>query len=47
MSISIEQAKIIASAIRPQIRAYIEMNREKYENFLKTEKDNGKEIKNV
>ena len=30
-----EQAKIIATAIRPQIKVYIEANREKYEKFLK------------
>ena len=34
-----EQAAIIASAIRPQIRAYIIANCEKYEAFLRAERE--------
>ena len=35
MELSKEQAKIIASAIIPDIRAYIDAHREEYEAWLK------------
>ena len=38
-----EQVQIIAAAIRPQIKSYINANREKYELFLQAERE--KDIK--
>ena len=35
--ISADSARIIAAAVRPQIKAYIEQNRDKYEAFLRAE----------
>ncbi len=37
-TISKQAAQTIAAAIRPQIRAYIDANRAKYEAFLKDER---------
>ena len=44
--ISKQQAATIAAFIRPQIRAYINANRKKYEAFLraKAEKEQGEEV---
>ncbi len=39
MMIGKEAAKTIAVAIRPQIKAYVEANREKFEAFLQAEKE--------
>ena len=39
MTISKEQAHIVAVAIRPQIKAYIRQNRAKYEAWLKSERE--------
>ena len=39
MTITNEQAKILAAAIRPQVKAYIEANRERYEAFLQAERE--------
>jgi len=35
--LSKDQAQIFAAAIRPQIKTYIEENREKYEAWVKAE----------
>ena len=40
LTVSKEQAQIFAAAIRPQIREYIENNREKYEAWLQAEYEN-------
>jgi len=37
ITLSKDQAQIFAAAIRPQIKAYIEKNREKYEAWVKAE----------
>jgi len=38
--LSKDQAQVFAAAIRPQIKAYIEENREKYEAWVQAEKKN-------
>lgn len=35
VKLSEEQARMIAAAILPDIRAYVDANRERYEEFLK------------
>ena len=44
MKISNEQAQIIATAIRPQIKAYLEKTRDKYEAWLQSECDKERQI---
>ena len=46
MILSKEQAEIIAAAIRPQIKSYINANREKYEAFLYAERKKKEVVNN-
>jgi len=41
MILSKEQACLLASALRPQIREYVDENRQKYELWLQSELDMG------